>query len=154
MVVSQCKEKFIRFISRYIDEAVDEDEQFDGMDVREPYYIQRLDEVRRMLGLGLLSLSFLGVFASLQRLVHAVSTVDVAEDEPWKTRLQKQKSEEESAALAEVRGSLLIGTLWTFNNSFILFFSLYPYSMISWFCRHCYLRTLPVPLFLLQLSPR
>lgn len=62
VVVSQCKEKFIRFISRYIDEAVDEDEQFDGMDVREPYYIQRLDEVRRMLGLGLLSLSFLGDF--------------------------------------------------------------------------------------------
>lgn len=45
VVVSQCKEKFVRFISRFIDEAVEEDERFDGMDVREPYYIQRLSEI-------------------------------------------------------------------------------------------------------------
>ncbi|XP_076449399.1 uncharacterized protein LOC143285851 [Babylonia areolata] len=36
------------------------------------------------------------------RLVHAVSQADGDSDEPWKTRLQKRKSEEESAALAEV----------------------------------------------------
>ncbi|KAK7114823.1 uncharacterized protein [Littorina saxatilis] len=36
------------------------------------------------------------------RLVHGVSVADGAEDDPWKTRLQKRKSEEESAALAEV----------------------------------------------------
>ncbi|KAL8570122.1 hypothetical protein ACOMHN_033801 [Nucella lapillus] len=36
------------------------------------------------------------------RLVHAVSAVEGENDEPWKTRLQKRKSEEESAALEEV----------------------------------------------------
>ena len=46
VVVNQCKEKFVRFISRFIDNSVEEDEQFDGMDVREPYYIQRLEEVQ------------------------------------------------------------------------------------------------------------
>ncbi|KAL8566321.1 DNA replication licensing factor mcm4-A [Nucella lapillus] len=45
VVVNQCKEKFVRFISRFIDKSVEEDERFDGMDVREPYYIQRLDEI-------------------------------------------------------------------------------------------------------------
>lgn len=39
---------------------------------------------------------------SKPRLVHAISAVDGESDEPWKTRLQKRKSEEESAALAEV----------------------------------------------------
>lgn len=45
VVVSQCKEKFVRFVSRFIDQSVDDDERFDGMDIREPYYLQRLDEV-------------------------------------------------------------------------------------------------------------
>lgn len=45
VVVSQCKDKFVRFVSRFIDQSVDEDERFDGMDVREPYYLQRLDEI-------------------------------------------------------------------------------------------------------------
>ncbi|XP_076470812.1 DNA replication licensing factor mcm4-like [Babylonia areolata] len=45
VVVNQCKEKFIRFISRFVEKTMDDDEQFDGMDIREPYYIQRLDEI-------------------------------------------------------------------------------------------------------------
>ena len=52
VVVNQCKEKFVRFLSRFIDETVDEDERFDGMDVREPYYMQRLEEVQRMRDCG------------------------------------------------------------------------------------------------------
>ena len=47
VVVSQCKEKFRRFISKYLDKNVAGDEQFDGMDINEPYYLQRLEEVRR-----------------------------------------------------------------------------------------------------------
>ncbi|XP_025115282.1 uncharacterized protein LOC112576783 isoform X2 [Pomacea canaliculata] len=38
----------------------------------------------------------------LKRLTHEISAADEPEGEPWKTRLQKRKSEEESAALAEV----------------------------------------------------
>ncbi|ESO98208.1 hypothetical protein LOTGIDRAFT_206222 [Lottia gigantea] len=46
VVVSQCKEKFRRFISKYIDrQSVADDEQFEGMDISEPYYLQRLDEI-------------------------------------------------------------------------------------------------------------
>lgn len=36
------------------------------------------------------------------RLVHGISVSNDVEDEPWKTRLQKRKSEDETAALAEV----------------------------------------------------
>lgn len=46
VVVSQCKDKFRRFISRYVDKNVAADEQFDGMDINEPYYLQRLEEVK------------------------------------------------------------------------------------------------------------
>ena len=46
VVVSQCKDKFRRFISKYVDKNVEADEQFDGMDINEPYYLQRLEEVR------------------------------------------------------------------------------------------------------------
>lgn len=45
VVVSQCKEKFRRFISKYLDKNVAGDEQFDGMDINEPYYLQRLEEI-------------------------------------------------------------------------------------------------------------
>jgi DNA replication licensing factor MCM4 len=37
----------IKFISKYLDKNVAGDEQFDGMDINEPYYLQRLEEVRR-----------------------------------------------------------------------------------------------------------
>ena len=46
VVINRCKEKFLRFVQRYVDYQVDEDERFEGMDVREPYYVQRLGEVR------------------------------------------------------------------------------------------------------------
>ncbi|KAK7115466.1 DNA replication licensing factor mcm4-A-like [Littorina saxatilis] len=45
VVVNQCKEKFVRFVTRYVDESVEDDERFDGMDIREPYYLQRLEEI-------------------------------------------------------------------------------------------------------------
>ncbi|XP_033755282.1 DNA replication licensing factor mcm4-A-like isoform X2 [Pecten maximus] len=45
VVVSHCKEKFRRFIARFIDRNVSEDEEFSGMDINEPYYLQRLEEV-------------------------------------------------------------------------------------------------------------
>jgi len=43
--VSRCKEKFKRFLERYIDPSIEQDERFDGMDVEEPVYLQRLEEV-------------------------------------------------------------------------------------------------------------
>lgn len=45
VVVSQCKEKFKRFILRFIDHNVQSDERFEGMNVEEPFYLQRLEEV-------------------------------------------------------------------------------------------------------------
>ena len=32
-------------MSRYVDRSVADDERFTGMDVEQPYYIQRLEEV-------------------------------------------------------------------------------------------------------------
>ena len=43
--VNRCKERFKRFLERYIDPSVEQDEKFDGMDVDEPIYLQRLEEV-------------------------------------------------------------------------------------------------------------
>lgn len=45
VVVSQCKDKFRSFISEYIDTSIADDEQFEGIDARQPYYLQRLDEI-------------------------------------------------------------------------------------------------------------
>ena len=45
VVVSHCKEKFRRFILKYEDKNVAEDELFEGMDINQPYYLQRLEEV-------------------------------------------------------------------------------------------------------------
>lgn len=45
VVVSHCKEKFKRFICKYVDTNVADDEQFEGMDISQPYYLQRLEEV-------------------------------------------------------------------------------------------------------------
>ena len=44
--VSHCKEKFCRFVSKFVDKSVADDEQFEGMDINEPYYLQRLEEVK------------------------------------------------------------------------------------------------------------
>ena len=76
-------------------------------------------------------------------MVHAVSAVDGAEDEPWKTRLQKRKSVDESAALAEVseicrvRGRLLMETFFLLFSLVVLgcFFSpsfCYCLIMCAW----------------------
>lgn len=43
--VQQCKIKFKQFILRYIDPTVEEDELTDGMNVNEPLYLQKLEEV-------------------------------------------------------------------------------------------------------------
>ena len=43
--VNRCRERFKRFLERYIDPSVEADELFDGMDVSEPVYLQRLEEV-------------------------------------------------------------------------------------------------------------
>nr|CAD7396159.1 unnamed protein product [Timema poppensis] len=45
VVVSQCKEKFKRFVSRFIDPHAEEDERTETMDVNEPLYMQKLEEV-------------------------------------------------------------------------------------------------------------
>jgi DNA replication licensing factor MCM4 len=46
VVVSHCKEKFRRFILKFVEKNVDEDEAFEGMDINQPYYLQRLEEVK------------------------------------------------------------------------------------------------------------
>jgi len=43
--VNRCKERFKRFLERYIDPNIEQDEKFDGIDVDEPVYLQRLEEV-------------------------------------------------------------------------------------------------------------
>jgi len=45
VVVSQCKEQFVKFMERYIDRNVASDEKFEGMDMDEPIYMQKLEEV-------------------------------------------------------------------------------------------------------------
>ena len=45
MVVNVCKEKFRRFLQRFIDPSVEDDEKFEGMDINEPVYMQKLEEV-------------------------------------------------------------------------------------------------------------
>ena len=45
VVVSECKTKFKRFIMRYIDPDVQEDEVGNNTDLNEPLYMQKLEEV-------------------------------------------------------------------------------------------------------------
>ncbi|XP_013418456.1 DNA replication licensing factor mcm4-A-like isoform X2 [Lingula anatina] len=45
VVVSHCKEKFAQFVQRFIDHEVAEDERMEGMDIEEPYYLQKLEEI-------------------------------------------------------------------------------------------------------------
>ena len=45
VVVSHCKEKFRRFVQTFVDADLQQDEQFEGMDISEPVYMQRLQEV-------------------------------------------------------------------------------------------------------------
>nr|CAD7591375.1 unnamed protein product [Timema genevievae] len=48
VVVSQCKEKFKRFVSRFIDPDAEEDERTETMDVNEPLYMQKLEEIHTL----------------------------------------------------------------------------------------------------------
>ncbi|ESN98874.1 hypothetical protein HELRODRAFT_67429 [Helobdella robusta] len=43
--IDKCKAKFRRFVESYVERTIDIDEQFDGMDIDEPIYMQRLDEI-------------------------------------------------------------------------------------------------------------
>ncbi|KAL3859998.1 hypothetical protein ACJMK2_010175 [Sinanodonta woodiana] len=45
VVVSHCKDKFKKFILKYVDKDIADDEQFQGMDISQPYYLQRLEEI-------------------------------------------------------------------------------------------------------------
>ncbi|XP_064641337.1 DNA replication licensing factor mcm4-A-like [Lineus longissimus] len=45
VVVSHCKEKFRRFIERFVPEDIADDERFEGMDIEVPIYQQRLEEI-------------------------------------------------------------------------------------------------------------
>ena len=45
VVVSLCKDKFKRFIESFIDPEIEADEKFEGMDIDEPLYLQKLEEV-------------------------------------------------------------------------------------------------------------
>lgn len=48
MSVEQCKEKFKQFILRYIDPNAEEDEVGEGMNVNEPLYLQKLEEIHTL----------------------------------------------------------------------------------------------------------
>jgi DNA replication licensing factor MCM4 len=45
VVVSQCKEKFKKFILRFVDPNAEEDERLEDMNLNEPLYLQKLQEV-------------------------------------------------------------------------------------------------------------
>lgn len=45
MSVADCKKKFRQFILRYIDPSAEEDEVGEGMNLNEPLYLQKLEEV-------------------------------------------------------------------------------------------------------------
>ncbi|XP_074644247.1 DNA replication licensing factor mcm4-A-like [Tubulanus polymorphus] len=45
VIVSHCKEKFTRFILRYVNKNIEDDEKFEGLDIEEPLYLQHLEEI-------------------------------------------------------------------------------------------------------------
>ena len=45
VVVGQCKDKFKKFVIRFIDLDIKDDERFAGLNANEPLYLQRLEEV-------------------------------------------------------------------------------------------------------------
>lgn len=45
VVVSRCKEQFRRFVQQFVVPDIDSDERFDGMNIADPFYLQRLDEI-------------------------------------------------------------------------------------------------------------
>uniref|UniRef100_A0A1B0CFB1 DNA replication licensing factor MCM4 n=1 Tax=Lutzomyia longipalpis TaxID=7200 RepID=A0A1B0CFB1_LUTLO len=48
VVVNECKKKFMRFILRFIDPEADQDEISEGMDLSEPLYVQKLEEIHTL----------------------------------------------------------------------------------------------------------
>lgn len=48
VVISRCKEQFKQFILRYIDPEAEEDERIEGMNMNEPLYLQKLDEIHTL----------------------------------------------------------------------------------------------------------
>jgi DNA replication licensing factor MCM4 len=48
VVISECKTKFKNFILRYIDPEAESDEIEEGMNLNEPLYLQKLDEVNSL----------------------------------------------------------------------------------------------------------
>ncbi|XP_973671.2 DNA replication licensing factor MCM4 [Tribolium castaneum] len=46
--VAECKEKFKQFVLRFIDPNAEEDERTDDMNVNEPLYFQKLDEINTL----------------------------------------------------------------------------------------------------------
>ncbi|XP_049816684.1 DNA replication licensing factor MCM4 [Schistocerca nitens] len=48
VVVNRCKEKFKRFVENYVDPEADDDERTEGMDVNQPLYIQKLEEIHTL----------------------------------------------------------------------------------------------------------
>jgi DNA replication licensing factor MCM4 len=45
VVVSQCKEKFKKFVLQFVDPNAEEDERVEDMNLNEPLYLQKLQEV-------------------------------------------------------------------------------------------------------------
>jgi DNA replication licensing factor MCM4 len=45
VVVSQCKEKFRKFVLQFVDPNAEEDERMEDMNLNEPLYLQKLHEV-------------------------------------------------------------------------------------------------------------
>ena len=45
VVVGRCKDKFRRFIQTFVDPDIAQDERWEGMDIDQPLYMQRLEEV-------------------------------------------------------------------------------------------------------------
>ncbi|XP_026463702.1 DNA replication licensing factor MCM4-like [Ctenocephalides felis] len=48
VVVNECKRKFKSFIERYIDNTPEYDERSEGMDLNEPLYMQKLEEIKTL----------------------------------------------------------------------------------------------------------
>ena len=48
VVITECKTKFKNFVLRYIDPEADQDEIEEGMNLNEPIYMQKLDEVNSL----------------------------------------------------------------------------------------------------------
>lgn len=45
VVVNHCKEKFKQFLKNFVNEDLDSDERMDGMDLQQPIYMQKLEEM-------------------------------------------------------------------------------------------------------------